>query len=99
MAITYKLNVTSTRTDKKGADRANVTVEKTDGEIVTSTAYTDVLVDTAENRAKFLATIKAEESKAEAKISEQQAKTAKIAADLDKDVLVPLAAWDRKAVK
>lgn len=88
---TWKLNITSVSADSK---RADVTVEKTDGEKVTSMPYTGVLVDTAENRAKFLETIKNEEIKTQKAVSEEQAKIEAIAANLDKDVLQPLAVFD-----
>jgi hypothetical protein len=91
MAITWKINISSVNTD---SSRANIQVEKTDGEKVTSVPYTDVLIDTAENRTKFLETIKNEEIKAQKAASEEQAKLDAVVSNLDKDVLQPLAAFD-----
>lgn len=90
MAITWKLTVTDVNDD---SSRANVTVEKTDGDKVTSVAYTG-LVDTVENRAKFLETIKNEEIKAQKSVSEKQVKIDAVAKLLDAEILQPLAAFD-----
>jgi hypothetical protein len=91
MAITYKLIVSDVNAD---SSRAEVTVEKTDGDKVTLVPYTGVLVDTTENRAKFLETIKNEEIKTQKAESEKQTKIDAVAANLDKDVLQPLTAFD-----
>lgn len=91
MAISWKLNVTEVNAD---STRADVIVEKTDGEKITSVPYSSVLIDTAENRAKFLETIKKEEIKEQKVVSKEQSKINAVAANLDKDVLQPLSVFD-----
>lgn len=88
---TWKLIVNKVNAD---SSRADVTVEKTDGEKVTSVPYSGVLVDTEENRVKFLETIKNEEIKEQKAVSQEQAKIEAVASNLDKDVLQPLTAFD-----
>ena len=88
---TFTLNVNKV---SEAGDRADVTVTRTEGETVTNIPYTGVLVDTEENRLKFLQTIKNEEIKLQKEEAIKKAKIDAVVAVLDKDVTQALTVVD-----
>lgn len=98
MAIEWKLNPSNIKAD---GSRADVMVEMTDDatQEVFKQQFTGVLVDTKENRVKFLASIQKELLNQRSKKQEVQSLKDVVSANLEKDVKASLVTWDTKEVK